>query len=481
MSATKRVAKNSILELSVFFARAITLFIIPIVIARMGGSKLLGEYATIIALISLFVFISEYGISTYLIREIARLQNNTTKISSYIDISTGLVILLSFIAVILLVIIGILLGYNLNIIIALILAGLGLMFESLSSVILSAFRGIQEMKWSSIVIFIMETIFLILALITLIYDAHIILIMIAYLLSRIIALLITIQTYQKRFSKLHIIANKKKWGSLLKHSSQFAIFDVVTKIHGSLGLIVLSFFSGNIVVSLYEITLATTFRLNILARAVTLAIYPFLSAEYGKGGRTNNYYSGKLSQFMLIIGVMTAIIIWLFCNKFILLLYGENYSDAIIAIKWLSLIIPIRFLCNSLVLTLSTSDRQNLCSKASIIAAIFSIIFNVILIPILGLMGAIYSALITQIVFFVLLIWYLKNDISLILNLKMLSAPVLAGLCSILVYIATSKVLVWWLVLMFTLITYALVILITDRTTRSIAMKLLFNKPLSIK
>jgi O-antigen/teichoic acid export membrane protein len=476
MSKTKRIAKNSIYELSVFFARAITLFIVPIIIARMGSSKSLGEYATIIALVSLFVFISEYGISTYLIREIARLKENIHKISKYINFSIGLTILLSAVALLLLIITGFILGYPPTIIYALLLAGLGLMFESLTSVILAAFRGVQEMKWSSITIFVMEVSFLLFVLLTLFFDTQIISIMTGYLLSRIIALIIGIRTYQKRFSKLHILINPHEWKNLLKQSSQFAIFDVVTKIHASLGLIALSVFSGNFIVALYEIALATTFRLNILARAVTLAIYPFLSAEFSKGGHSNNYYSGRLSQFMLILGVLTSIIIFFFSDKLIILLYGQNYSDAIIAIRWLSIIIPIRFICNSLVLTLSTSDRQTQCSHASIIAAVFSVIFNIILIPVMGLMGAVYAALITQLVFFIMLAWYLRRDISIILNIKMFTTPGLAGLASILCYFAISEKLIWWFTLILTLITYTIVVFIIDKPIKVFISKILFNK-----
>ena len=280
MNDTRRIARNSLFQAIGLGLQALTVFLIPLLMARRADPERLGEYITVITLVGLFAFISAYGFPSLLTREIARFRDDKDRIVQLVSTTVGLVVVLSLVAIGLMVVLGLVLGYSSAMLRALLLAGMALGVESMARVTAAAFRGIEAMQWSTAITSIMNLAFLVFAVVAIWFDAPIDWLIAAYLASRIVSLVAARWFFSLHFGPLWPRLDRKEWQALLQTGLPFSVNNVFTFAYGRLNIVILSILSGNAAVGFYEIALALTSRTNILAWTVTFALYPFLSSQH---------------------------------------------------------------------------------------------------------------------------------------------------------------------------------------------------------
>jgi len=91
------------------------------------------------------------------------------------------------------------------------------------------------------------------------------------------------------------------------------------------------------------------------------------------------------------------------------LLYGSEFSPAILAFQILVLMAGLNFLYIPFYLALIAANLQKKIFIISLIAALVNIVLNLILIPKYSLYGAAVSTLITYIILLVLAVYYSKS------------------------------------------------------------------------
>jgi O-antigen/teichoic acid export membrane protein len=244
----------------------------------------------------------------------------------------------------------------------------------------------------------------------------------------------------------------------------FAINNAVTFIRGRLGVIILAFLSGSVVVAMLEVATGLTIRLNVLGRSVNDSLYPFLSSQFVKDVRSLWKYTANGIRFLLIPGFLFATLLWVFGGELVLLLYGEEFVAAIPALKLLALLIPLRFVTYSLGTTLTASNRQGQRSATVTVAAVISVIFNFLLIPRFQLMGAVFAMIITEVILFGQTAWYLRAEMQDIINWRYFIGPVL-GSIMILSASYLFNTLNTWILIILSILLYLIVIVALDRSS----------------
>src|SRR4051794_41882668 len=76
MSNGKRVAKNSLFQAVAFTAQGATEFLVALILARLAGPELLGQFTTLVILAGVFAFFSAVGLSGALSPAPARLRHD---------------------------------------------------------------------------------------------------------------------------------------------------------------------------------------------------------------------------------------------------------------------------------------------------------------------------------------------------------------------------------------------------------------------
>jgi O-antigen/teichoic acid export membrane protein len=459
----KRIAKNSLFQALAYAAKALSTFVVYVVLARMNGAELLGNFAVVITLMGLFSFIASFGLPAFLTRELARNREDVSHNKQLIGASLTLVVSLSLAAIILLMLVGLLLHYSAAMLNSLILAGFGLAFMSLTEVIGSSFRSIEKMEWSEVPNIIMEVTFVLVTLIFALQQLTLEWVMIAYLFSRLIAFGAAVWFYQHHYGGLQFIICKELWKKLLKYDFPFSMNDALALVYVRVDVFMLSFFVSGAVVGIYEAATSLTIRVNLLARILNLSMYPFLSLQYTKNTQSIYAYTARSIHFLLIPGLLITIILWVFAREILLILYGANFVEAVTALRYMALIIPLRLVDNSLAVTLTAMNKQGNRTIAVAIAAATNVILNILIIPAYGMMGAVLSTIITEIVLSALFALYLRHELRDILHWRSFLAP---GFGSLIVFAITSiHNMNIWLLGVFAILVYGVVILLIDRSS----------------
>jgi O-antigen/teichoic acid export membrane protein len=347
--------------------------------------------------------------------------------------------------------------------------------EAMATMVEASFRGREEMEWSAVVIIVVDGAFLVLAFVAVSLRAAIDGLMVAYLVSRIISLTVSVWIYRTRVGNLHPTIDKELWLSLFKASYPFAITNGLSTVYLRIDMVFLSLLSTNAVVGLYEAANILTMRLNILARTVNIALYPFLSSEFAKDKQSLQRYTGRTVRFLIVPGVLIAAVLWAYGDRIVDLVYGDNFDAAIEAVKWLALIIPLRFIDTSLEVALSASNREGKRARAVGVAAVTNLLLNIILIPTYQMMGAVYATIITECVLCAIYVWYLRAEVSDILVWRGFLGPGL-GAVAILVASLLSDTVNFWLLGGMSILLYSLIVVWMDRSSIEFFRQIVVNR-----
>jgi len=477
MNHLKRIAKNSAFQAVAYGVQSLTAFFIPVYLARLASAELLGQYATIITLITLFSTLARFGLPSLLIREISRNRENPERVDSLVNAALGLTTILSATAIVLMLITCILLSYPSVMFWACMVAGLALGIEAMAYMIEASFRGREMMEWSAAIITIMEGTFMLLALVTIPFQATIYWLMIAYLASRIISLAAGVWIYLARFGRLYPTIDKTLWSSLFKAGTPFAITNGLSSLYIRVDVVFLSSLTTNAVVGLYEAANNLTVRLNVLARTVNIALYPFLSSEFAKDKQSLQRYAARTIRFLVIPSALIAAVLWTFGDRIVVMFYGDKFVAAIQAVKWLALIMPFKFIDTSLEVALSASNREGKRARAVLVAAVTNLLLNFILIPKYYLMGAVYATLLTEGVLFGMYIWYLREEVREMFAWQSFIGPSLGAALILASSLLVNTVNIWLLGGM-SLVAYGLIVVLMDRSSLDLFRQIVVNRQL---
>lgn len=464
MNHFKRIAKNSAFQAVANGVQSLTAFFIPIYLARLAGAGLLGQYATMITFVGLFSTIAQFGLPSLLIRGIARSKENPEQVASLVNAALGLTAVLSAATIGLMFALGASLHYPSVLFRAFIFSGLALGIESIGDMIEASFRGLEEMEWSAVFISTMEGSFLVLALLAVPLGVAIDGLMVAYVASRILSLVAGVWIYRARFGKLRPTMDKKLWLSLLKGGFPFALNNSMSTVYVRIDVVFLSFWATSAIVGLYDAANNLTMRLNIVARTVNVALYPFLSSEFAKDKQSLERYTGRTIRFLVILGTLIASVLWAFGDRIVILVYGSKFVSAIQAVKLLALIIPLRFIDTSLEVALNASNREVARAKAIFAAALTNLVLDIILIPPYQMMGAVYATVLTECVLCAMFVWFLRAEAHEMLAWRGFIGPALGAAAILAASLLLNTVNIWLLGGMSVLL-YGLIVVWMDRSS----------------
>ena len=475
MNHLKRIAKNSAFQAAAYGVQSLTAFFIPVYLARLASAELLGQYATTITLIMLFSTLARFGLPSLLIREIARSREDPEKVDNLVNAALGLTTILSATAIGLMLITSVLLDYPSIMLRACLVAGLALGIEAMAYMVEASFRGREMMEWSALVIAVMEGTFLLLAFTTVPLNATIDWLMIAYLASRIISLATGVWIYRARFGRLYPTIDKKLWSALFKAGAPFAITNGLSSLYVRVDVVFLSRLTTNAIVGLYEAANNLTVRLNVLARTLNIALYPFLSSEFAKDKQSLQRYTARTIRLLVIPSVLIAAVLWAYGDRIVVLVYGVKFIAATQAVKWLALIMPFKFIDTSLEVALSASNREGKRAFAVLAAALTNLLLDFTLIPKYHLMGAVYATLITEAILFGMYIWYLREEAREMFAWQGFMGPGLGAATILAASLLLGSVNIWLLGGM-SILLYCLIVVWMDRSSLELFRQIAVNR-----
>jgi O-antigen/teichoic acid export membrane protein len=221
--------------------------------------------------------------------------------------------------------------------------------------------------------------------------------------------------------------------NLVKKISKYSIFIVAVAaanmILGTTDTIVLTYFSGLKEVALYNIALPTAKILLYFPLAVGYVLFPLTSELWAKR-KKEILRAGieALYKYSIIIVLPLAFIMLSFAALIINVLFGENYILASNLLKILSIGLIFATLQTISANFFLGIGKPKTYSKIIYNAALFNLVANLILIPILGAVGAALSTTLSYFIMMFLGLRKIRKYIIIELPIKIWIKTLAAGL-----------------------------------------------------
>lgn len=395
MSTARRISKNISL---LFIAQIITYligFFITMYIARYLGAEGFGILSLALSITAILGITADLGLGTYIVREISKNKLLTDK---YVSNTALMKVFLSFITFFLIFVLLNLSGYNETIKTVVYIITISVVINAFGSVLTSVFQANERMEYLSVSSILNSSLMLTGTLIGIYFGLDILYFAAIYVIANSINLIYIIVIYLWKYSFPKIDIDFSFWKPTIKEAWPFGITGLSGTIYTYIDSILLSFYSSSEVVGWYSAAYRLMIITLFIPTAVNTAIFPVMSRFHVSAKDSLQLMYEKYFKYMLILGIPIGFGTTILSDKIILLIYGQNYSESIIALQILIWTMVLTFAGASFVQLLQSINKQLLITKISIICVIFNIMLNLVLIPKFSYIGASIATVFTEII-----------------------------------------------------------------------------------
>jgi O-antigen/teichoic acid export membrane protein len=391
------ILKNTFwLFLGEIVGRILKLTIIVFATRKLGVENW-GVFSYALAFVSLFYIFGDFGVNTFITKEMAKDNINKYKYLATASIVRIFFLLVFFIFALLLgpVLGKIKLSFNMVLVFAIFF-----FFESIREFVMSINRSLQKMEnegLSKILINLFITIF---SLILLTRNNSPLSLAIAYMLGSILSTIYIIWSIKGEFKKIEWKFSKENFKIIYNFSWPILIISLFGFLF-SLDTIMLGQMKSVVDVGLYTTAQRLISFLIVIPGFIGISIFPTLSKNENNAEKLGNILQ-KVLLIILAIAIPLAIGGVLFSEQITLLVLGPQYIAAapVFAALMVSILasFPNIFLMN----LVFVKNLQKFFIIATSIGVFLNILINFILIPKYGAIGAAISTTIAELVIMIL-------------------------------------------------------------------------------
>jgi O-antigen/teichoic acid export membrane protein len=388
---TNILAKNTLSLTLASVGQKLIAFVYFLFLARIMMPENTGVYFLATSFVMIFSVVADFGLTPVVIREIAKSPENTV---TYIKKALGIKIPFIVLALISVVVVPIMIGYDANLRFLILLTSFILIFDSLHLFYYGVLRGYQMLKFEALGMFSAQIVTGVVGGLILVYNPSVALLILALTLGSTANLIISIKNVSNVlgnsvFIPMWDVGFVKK---IFKVALPFALAAVFVKVYSYVDSIFISKLMGTTSLGIYSVAYKFTYAFQFLPLAFIAALYPGLSAIVGKDSVQLRNMFDKAMWYMMVIVTPIVLGIWLIAPNAVLLA-GEEYVQAAPILQLLILVLIPIFLDFPIGSLLNAANRQTTKTIIMGITMVLNVVLNALLIPVIGLNGAVYAAL----------------------------------------------------------------------------------------
>jgi O-antigen/teichoic acid export membrane protein len=398
--------------------------VLVVYLVRYLGAVTFGKYAFAFAFTSLFMILSDLGLSVLSIREIAR---DTSKAGEYLTNISITKFILSLITIVLIIVTINLMHYPSDTTLAVYIVGGATIFTSLTSFFRSIFRAFERMEYEAITR-IAERVLIFGSVLPVLFLGYgLIEVVSAMLIAQALIFIFTLAIIIKKFTRPVLSFDFSLCKSLIKAALPFGLAAVFATIYFQTDTVMLSIMKGDAVVGWYRAAYGLVMGLLFIPGAFVGALYPVLSRYFTSSKDSLMVVYEKSFKFLLMLAIPLGIGTTLLADRIILFLYGEEFAPSIIALQILIWVASILFIYSIVGYTLASINKQLVDTHITGISALLNVGLNLLLIPTYSYVGAGIASIVSQVFVFTCEFSYLQKNGYKIEASKIVLKPLCAG------------------------------------------------------
>ena len=426
MSVVKRIYQNTLyLSIAEVISRVLQ-FAVMLWAARYLVPQEFGAFNFALALAFVAMIVADMGLSQLLVRTVARDRQALKKyLINALYLKAWLCVLMFFLLW------GILLGLGYRdqtldlALLMLIFAILGTFTEFIYSI----FRSFERMEFDSMLKITRMALLALLSFIVLVRGYGVLAFSWMFVVVEFIVVLLGFLIVSKNFRVHLTITNLDSVYriKMLKDAIPFGLAALFGNSYFYLAIFILSVMKGELEVAYYSSAYNIALALLFIPTVFTNALYPVLSRSYthAKQQMTTLYEKGV--KYLLIISLPIGLVLLVYAEHIMHLLYGQRYDMAIIVLRMFAFFVLLKFINFMLGMTLSSTDRQWERMKAQGMVAGLNVLICMGLIWGYGYKGAAWGVLITEVVLLAVYYNYARQAAGQIKG-EVIARPLFAGM-----------------------------------------------------
>jgi O-antigen/teichoic acid export membrane protein len=428
MGTIRTIAKNSLFYFIGQVGSCILSFFFFMQAARYLGAGDFGILSFALALAAIFGAFSDLGLRQIATREVARDKSLAAK---YLANVAGIKIILVVIVSAGLVILVNILNYPQKTRYVVYLIGLSIVFNAFIQMFYAIFQANEKMEFESVGNILRNSLLLVSALLVITTHSSVLALALLYPAVDLLILVYAAGIYLWKFGKLRIEVDISFLKPTLKHALPFGLTTIFGMIYHWIGTVMLSTMKGDVVVGWYSAAYRIVFVLLLMPVAFDMAVFPVMSRLYVSSHDSLKLMCEKGFKYMTFISIPIGIGGTLLADRIILLVFGSEYSNSVIALKILIWSAVLIFMGVPFSTVLNSTNRQLVLAKVVGVSVILNVFLNLVLIPKYGLFGASISSVVSIFLLSVLVIgvvgYRLGYRVSLLEILKSILKAVISG------------------------------------------------------
>jgi O-antigen/teichoic acid export membrane protein len=465
MNTVQRIVKNT----GVLFAAQVVPFLLSlfytVYLARYLGAEGYGIWSFALAFTGLFSICSDIGFYQLTVREVARDKSLTSKYLA--NVSAMRLILVTIVFGLIALTIN-LLGKPEQTIKVVYLVALGSFFGVFSSIFTSIFQAYERMEYQFLGGILSSILTFCAVMIVIKYGFSVVGFAFFSLLTSVVVSGFNYGILSWKFRNptsvwvpLKMEIDWSFWKPTIKEALPFGLAMIFMTVFWHIDKVMISLMKGDTVVGWYSAAYKMVLALLFIPNSFIAAIYPVMSKFYKTSQDSLRLSHEKSFKYLTMLGVPIGVGTTLLAKRLILLMFGTEYTNSIVALQilvWSSVFIfmsqPFGNLFNCL-------NRQSIVTKITGICVGLNVIMNLILIPKYSLIGASIATVLTEFTSLALsFIWSLNIGYSISkkefasIMIRALFSSTLMGVFIVYFHNLTLSILVSLAVLMYLVVLY---------------------------
>jgi O-antigen/teichoic acid export membrane protein len=405
MKQSQLIAKNmTIIVLSEIVGFGLH-FVVIVLVARYLGTEGFGKYSFVLAFVWVFQLIADLGLSKIMVREIS-VKKETLEYQ--LGVTKSLIWILSLVVFGLIVLTANIIECETNLRNAIYVMGLAVIATVHAVGYSSVFRAMEEMEYSGIG-FVVHKVFLLTLTATVIYyKGGLIEITLANLICNLLLWFGYYIMVSVKYCRPRLVINVQAWRFFMLESLPIGIASILRKISLQVDVLILAAIASPSAVGLFSAPYKIIQSLSLLPDTLTIALFPHFSRLAQCSYRELFNVYEKNVKFMCLLSVPIVIVLGILSQSIILLVYGDRFANAHLALQILSLSLIFLFQTSQFVYLFSALGKQRLFTVCSFGGLVVNVVLDFLLIPKFDFIGACIGTLVAEMSLFGMGVYFIK-------------------------------------------------------------------------
>lgn len=431
MNSIQRAVKNVIAILTGDATSKALAVVATVLLARYLGPEDYGKYCSVLSFIYVFVIMADFGLNDLMIRDVAV---DHSLASQYLGASVVIKIISSTVCALLLVSSVYVLGYSTEMRLYMVVLSATILFVTFCNTVSSIFKAFEKMQYSSFIMIINSTLFLILIAVLIYANGSLLEILfsrvVAVFIGSLIAYILIVKTITTP-NYTNIVYNSRR---LITGAFPFLAIGLVHTLYFNLDIIMLSKLKGSIYVGWFSPAANDLFfGLIIIPSAIATVTYPIFSRKYAEEAGGFSEYFNFTMKILIILGVAISMGTFLLAKEIIDFIFGAKYDNSVIVLQIISMSITFAFVRDLLGYGWASVRKVKTLMYLNVISLAINAVLNLILIPLYAHIGAAVASVFCIVTASFISYFMLKNEVKRLNVSGSILKPIAASLimCSV--------------------------------------------------